>query len=891
MTGHRLPTALREWMRRLRDTARPARRDGDLEEERRSHLERASDDAARRGVPANDATRHAQLQSGAIAPAMEALRHQRGVPWLADLARDVRYGVRGLIRQPIFSMVAIASLALGIGANTAVFSVVDAVLLRTLPVQQPQELFFLDVVGSEGGGGAPPYPCFERIRQETTAFSNIAAFATDQRPLQIDGVVEQVFGQVASGNYFDTLGIVPVLGRLLTTADERLDAHVAVIGYGYWQRRFGGEASVIGRTVQYRDRTYEIVGVTPRNFRGLEPGRQIDLTVPITVERAHFSDAGDWWFSAIARLRPNVPTAAATSQVDGIFQSFMQGGDLDGLRSKFFDRMRLTPARQGGSGLRTRFATPLYALTCAAALVLLIACANLAGLLLVRGSGRHREFAIRLATGAGSGRLFRQLLTETMLLFLAGGLAGLVLAPTAVHALTAFFAVGRMPILLDVPIDWRLGVLTLGIASAAGTLTAIWPALRAMRTAPQMALKDGEGRVAGSRRTGRVTRALVVVQVTLAFILIVIAVAMARTTRNLQATDLGFRGTHVLTLSAEPILPADTTLSTRLQLWEHMLASVRALPGVQSASISSLTPLSGRDTSLLITTAGFQPRDDMDRIVHVNFVSIDYFSTFAIALRNGRAFTADDRTGAPNVVILNEAAARWFFPGRSPLDASIQLGSGGNYRVIGVIADVKHRSLREAPVRFAFVPLPQTQRDRPSMTVSVLSSLPAAPLIGAVGDRIRAIHPNTLISEVMAVGEQIDATTVSERLVASLATVFAGLALLLTAIGVYGVLSYSMVHRRAELAIRSALGASPRSLAFSVMRPMLLELGAGIAIGLPLSLAATRLLQDLLFGVGVGDSRQYLVSLGLLVATAIAAAAYPVREAWSTDPIETLRQG
>ena len=292
MTGHRLPTALREWMRRLRDTARPARRDGDLEEELRSHLEMASDEAARRGVPANDATRHAQLQSGAIAPAMEALRHQRGVPWLADLARDVRYGVRGLIRQPIFSMVAIASLALGIGANTAVFSVVDAVLLRTLPVQQPQELFFLDVVGSEGGGGAPPYPCFERIRQETTAFSNIAAFATDQRPLQIDGVVEQVFGQVASGNYFDTLGIVPVLGRLLTTADERLDAHVAVIGYGYWQRRFGGEASVIGRTVQYRDRTYEIVGVTPRNFRGLEPGRQIDLTVPITVERAHFSDAG-----------------------------------------------------------------------------------------------------------------------------------------------------------------------------------------------------------------------------------------------------------------------------------------------------------------------------------------------------------------------------------------------------------------------------------------------------------------------------------------------------------------------------------------------------------------------------------------------------------------------
>lgn len=890
MANKEVSTRLREWIRRLRDTVRPGRRDDDLEEELRAHLEMAADDAARRGAPPAQAVRQARIASGSPIPAMEALRHQRGMPWLADLARDVRYGVRMLIRQPIFSFVAVISLALGVGANTAVFSIVNAVLLRTLPAQQPHELFFLDVVGSEGGGGSPPYPCFERLRSETTAFSTIAAFATDQLTVQIDGAVEQVFGQVASGNYFDTLGIAPAAGRLLTPEDERVDAQVAVIGYGFWQRRFGGDASAIGRTFRFRDRTYEIVGITPRGFWGLEPGRQVEVTVPITVERQHMSDPGDWWFSAIGRLRPTVSTAAATAQIDGVFQSFIKGRELDGLRSKFFDRMRLTAAAQGGSGLRSRFATPLYALAFAAVLVLLIACANLGSLLLVRGNTRQREFAIRLATGAGAGRLFRQLLTETMLLFVCGGLAGLALAPAAIRALTAFFAVGRTPILLDVPVDWRLAVFALVVASAAAVATAVWPAYRAMHTDPHVAMKDGESRLAGSRRTGRITRALVVAQVVIALVLLVTAVVMVRTTRNLRAADLGFRGAHVVTLSVEPLLPPNATPDTRPQLWRQALDRVRAVPGVQSASLSVLTPLSGRDTSTVATVPGFQPKDDSDRIVHVNYVSEDYFKTFGIALQAGRGITPGDRPGAPNVVLLNEAAARWFFPGRNAIDQQISFGRQGTYRVVGVIADVKHRNLREGPVRFAFVSLWQTPRPTARVSLSVMSSLPAPALVRAIDSGLHAVYPNTLVSEVMWVDEQIDATTVSERLVAGLATGFAALALLLTAVGVYGVLSYSIAQRRTELGIRSALGASPRNLAFNVMRPVLFEVALGTTIGLPLSVGATRLLQGLLFGVSAGDSGQYTLGLGLLAAAATAAAAYPIYQAWSTDPVETLRQ-
>jgi predicted permease len=882
---------LREWVSRLAGTVRPRRSDEDLREELDLHLQMEAERARQQGVSSDEARRAAAIRAGGVAQAMEHVRDRRGMPWVADLWRDLRYGVRGLAREPSFALVAIVSLGLGIGVNAAIFSLVDAVLLRTLPVQRPSELVFIETAGSSGRGGAPPYPCFERFRRETSAFVGLAAFATDQLKIEVDGGVEQVFGQAASGNYFELLGIKPVIGRLMSPDDERLDPAAAVIGYGYWQRRFGGNVDVIGRPLKFRDRTYTIVGVTPPGFWGLEPGRRVDVTLPITLEREHLADAGDWWFEAVGRLRGNSSAAQAAAQLDAVFQSFMKDRGTSGMRAKYFDHMQVTPAARGTGGLRTRFARPLYGVTVVAALVLLIACASLASLLLVRGAGRRHEFAIRLATGASVGRLFRQLFTEAALLFLCGAALGLALAPAAIKGLTGFFAVGRNPILLDVRVDWKLAAFAMGIAFVTALGTALWPALHALRADPESALSGAANRVAGSRRTASATRVLVISQIAIAFVLLVAAVLSVRTVVNLRGVDLGFSPARVITMSLDPAFPPDAGGAAYEEFWTAVLNRVRSLRGVDAASLSVLTPLSGRDRARVVDAASLRSTGEAERIVHVNDVSEDYFRTFGIAVHQGRVFTAHDDSAAARVVVLNEAAAKAYFPGKTPIGESIRFGPGQSYRIIGVVGDHKHMSLREPAPRFAFVPLWQPERGSSRITLSVLSGEPSGSLLREIAREVRTIHAETLISDVIDVNGQIDATLVSERLMSVLAFAFAALALGLAAIGVYGVLSYSVARRRPEFGIRMALGASPADVAAHVIGHVLVELAVGTAIGLPLALFAARLARGLLFGVTAADMSSYVAGASILMTAACAAAALPAWRAWSIDPSDALRRG
>ncbi len=880
---------LREWVIRVAGTFHPRRSDKDLQEELRSHLQMEADAAQRHGASPDNAIRAATIRLGAVAQAMDQIRDRRGVPWIADVLRDLRHGFRGLVREPAFAFVAIASLGLGIGANAAIFSVVDAVLLRTLPVEHPSELVFVDAVGTQGHGGAPPYPCFERFRRETSVFRGLAAFATDQLPVEVDGSVEQVFGQVASGSYFELLGIKPLIGRLMTPDDEKLDPAVVVIGYGYWQRRFGGNPGVIGRTLEFRDRSYTIIGVTPPRFWGLEPGRQVDVTLPITLEGPHLSDAGAWWFEAVGRLRPGASGEEAQAQLDTVFQSFMRHR-ASASREKYFAHIQVIPAARGTGGLRTHFSGPLYGLTLVSGLVLLIACASLGSLLLVRGTSREREFAIRVATGASWGRVLRQLLTETALLFVCGAALGVSLVPAATRALTGFFAVGRNPILLDVRLDWRLPAFALGVALVTAVGTGLWPALHALRPNPESVLRDGGGRVAGSRRIAAATRLLVITQVSIAFVLLVAAVLAVRTMTNLRAVDLGFTPARVLTMSLRPVLQGDAAAS-REQFWRAVLDRVRSLPGVRAASLSVLTPLSGRDRASLIDVAGQRPADESDRIVHVNEVSEDYFRTFGVALLAGRVFTANDNRAAPMVVVLNEAAAKAYFPGRLPIGENIRFGPTRTHRVIGVVRDYKHMSLREAAPRFAFVPLWQPESGSARMTLSVLSDDASASLMRAIAQEVHAVNAETLISDVINVDAQIDATLVSERLLSLLALAFAALALGLAAIGVYGVLGYSVAQRETDFGIRMALGASPGRVVRTVLGHILAELAAGTAIGLVLAFVAARLARGMLFGVDAADVSSYVFGASILAAVACAAAALPAWRAWSIDPSEALRRG
>ena len=800
---------------------------------------------------------------------------------------DLRYALRSVRNSPGFATVVILTLAIGIGANTAIVSLLHTVLLRELPVTNPQELVFIRTAGDRGLGGAPPYPYFERIRQQGSSFSGMAAFGIDELRVEVDGSVEQVFGQVVSGNYFQVLGVTPAAGRLMTADDERLDPPVAVIGHGYWQRRFGGAPGAIGRTLSFGNRTFTIVGVTPPRFHGFEPGRQVDVTLPITLEPAMVRNAQVQWFHAVARLRPGIGTRQAAAETNASFQSFRAERDRSDARAPArFDRIELTPASRGMEQLRARFSSPLSLMTLVTGIVLLIACANLGALLLVRGATRRREFALRLATGASSGRLLRQILTETLVLFVLGAAAGLFVAYVAIEGLTGFFATGRRPILLDVQYDWRLVSYAIGVTLATGVLTGVWPALRALRIEPPTAIKEHETRLTGWRRS-RAQQLLVAGQVALSLALIVAAALFARTMINLRAVDLGFDSSGVLTMSLDPGLSREAGTGAREQLWTRWLERVRALPGVRSASLSVLTPLSGRNTGAMISVPGVNSRGD----VRLNHVSEDYFRTFGITVLAGRLLTRQDAASALKVVVLNETAARTVLAGRFPLGERVELGGAGLYQVVGVVGDYKHLSVREAAQPFAFVPLEQPVNPISRLTLSVSSATASPMMARAVADEIRAIHPNTLVSDVIAVDAQIDETLVSERLLAILATGFAVLVLALAAIGLYGVVSYAAAARRTEFGVRLALGAPRSHVAAGVIAEALLPVATGIAIGLPLSLMTARAAERLLFGVTPSDAMSYVLGAAAMLIVAAAAAWFPARRACALDPAATLRRG
>jgi predicted permease len=874
--------------------------DDELERELRLHFDQLVREQKEAGASEPDARRAARHAFGSPAATQEACRDTRRIGLIDDLLKDVRYASRLLARSPAFTLTAVLSLALGIGANTAIFSLIDTVLLRSLPVNHPEELVFIETVGTEdparpgsrgATSGAPPYPCFERLRRETSSFGGTAAFATDDLRLQVDGRVEQVFGQVASGNYFDLLGLKPAFGRLFSMDDERLDPPVAVISYGYWQRRFGGDPAAIGRTISFRDRAFTIIGVTPRDFWGLQPGRRIDVTMPITQERNLLTSTGAWWFDAVARVRTGVTVARATSEADAVFQSFMRDYAKPGeFRAKYFDHLELLPASGGLDSLRLRFSGPLQALLLVSGLVLLIACANVATLLLARGAARSRELAIRIATGAGPGRLVRQLITETMLIFAAGSAASWFVAHAAIRGLTAFFAIGRNPVVLDVRYDWRLVVFTGLLTLVAGLVTGLWPAIRAIRADPNGAMKDGDAHAHGSRHGAAAGRLLVAGQAGLAVVLLVCASMFVKTMMHLRAVDLGFRPNHVLTMSLDPIVPGGAPQDWRQQFWERVLERVRRLPGVDEASLSVLTPLSGRDTGKLVTAPGLRAGGKSDRVIHVNHVSEDYFATFGIPLLEGRRFTVRDSANAPRVAIINEATARTWFHGRSALGQTLDFGDSSMHEIVGVARDAKHLSVREPAPRFAYIPLRQPADSLTRITLAVSSAQPVPSLARAVTREVQTVYANTLVSDVVSVEEQIDATLVSERLLSTLGSWFGALALTLAAIGLYGILSQAISRRRVEIGVRMALGASPRRIAASVFGAALLPVAGGIVAGVPAAIAAARLTRAVLFGVSPVDPSNYLFAAAILTTTAIVAAVVPARRACTIDLSETLRR-
>jgi predicted permease len=882
--------AVREWLTRLWGTIRPQRRDADLEEELRLHLELAADAERRRDRSNGDASRSAAVRLGGVAQSVEALRDQRGLPWLEDLTRDLRYGCRTLRRNPLFALVAVLTLALGIGANTAIFSMADAVLLRPLPVRNPGELVMLRQHGADRDIMPFTSPAAALLAEDRGVLAGLAAF----RPVpgtnvSVNGETEVLLMQWVSGNYHAVLGVPAVAGRTLREEDRE---PVVVISHGYWQRRFAGDPGVVGRGLQMLGRSFTIVGVTAPGFFGTQPGRQIDVTAPLAAQTVTMPPNARWLY-LIGRLAPRVSRDQAHATLRVPWDQFVSAGPR---RPRPAETLELDSGAQGMNELRRQFSLPLRILMAAMAVVLLVACANLAGLLMVRSSARQQEIAIRLSLGAARGRIVRQLLTESALLAAAGGAAGVALAYWMTTMLLAMMSRGLGAILIDVAPNARTLAFAAGVTGAAAVLFGLLPALAAKRGDVQRGLKpDADG---GGRNTWG--RAMVAAQIALLVVLLTSAGLFGRTLLKLRSVDVGFRPDQVLVVnvSTGPAYPA----ARKRLLYEELSGRFAALPGVQSVSMSMDTPPLG-DLSMGagMTLPGRPPDGDDAPQVYHNFAGPRFFETMGTPVLAGRDFTVSDDERAPRYVVINESVARRYFPGEDPLGRQIIAGNPSCTRcppatvasIIGVVKDVRYTSLRaEAPL---MVYRPQRQNPSAPADTFLLRTTPGsietlAPLLRA---EVRAAAPSLPPPSIVSLEDRVAGVLVEERMLAALSSAIGILAAILAAIGIYSIVASAVARRRREIGIRMALGAVAGHVARMVVAEAFGIVAGGLAIGLPLALAAALaargVLAGVLFDLSPTDPLMFTSAAAAVLLIAALAAYVPARRATRIDPVAAIK--
>ena len=814
---------------------------------------------------------------------------------------DIRDAFRSLVATPVVTAVAVLSLALGIGANTAIFSILDSLILRTLPVQDPEELVIID-------RGSWTNPIWEAIRDRQDAFASAMAWSSTRFNLAPGGQTEMADGIWASGDFFRVLGTSAMLGRVFTREDDRRgggpDGPVAVISYNFWQRRFGGAADVIGKPLMVERVTYTIIGVTPPEFFGTEVGRKFDVAIPIGSEplirgkESSLDRRSNWWLSIMLRLKPGQNMDAATAALRAMqpqIRDLTMPQDWPEQYKKTYinEGFSLIPAATGSSGLRRRYQQPLTAIMVVVALVLLIACANIANLLLARANARRHELSVRVALGASKFRIARQLLTESLVVSGVGALIGLFFARLGSELLVRQLSSSTNTVFLDMGLDWRILGFTALVAVATAVLFGVAPALRVSGVQPNEALKE-QGRGVIGERFG-LGNVLVVVQVALSVVLVVAAGLFVRTFSSLAHVNLGFE--H------EPILVANVN-AQRLQLdppqrpefFERMRQAALTVPGVAIAAVSAVTPVSGSVWNNAIEIAGAPPSPDRERMTNINVLTPTWFRTMGTRLLAGRDFTDRDVSGAPLVAIVNEAFARKYFAGENPIGRRIIMRSGPSREpqereVVGYVEDAVYRSLREPVPPTMYLPLPQ-QTDAPSsMGVSVRAAGGSPALLTKnLASALAGVNKDVAIT-FRLLSEQVNASLIQERVVAILSGFFGGLALLLAALGLYGVTSYAVSRRRTEIGIRMALGAAPGGVVRMVLRRVALLVGAGVIVGAGVSLWASRFVTTLLYGLQPRDPAT-LVGAALVLSLIGAVAGWiPARRAARIDPARVLREG
>jgi predicted permease len=894
------------WLMRL---IRRDRLERDLSRELEFHVAAETERLVEDGIAHDEARRRALASFGGLEPIREQARDARGTRWVGQMWQDVRYAARVLRRSPGFAVAAVASLAVGIGANIALFTVADALLLRALPVERPDQLVSLNRGES---GELFSHPAFLTFQRDVPSVRFTAGSSTARTQISIDGRTELVIGQLVTGDWFDVLGVRAAVGRVLTVEDTRELGRQAVIvlAHDFWQRRFAGDPAVIGKTVLINKLPMSIAGVAARGFTGLSVGSRVDFWLPVTMQHdvryytnawSEDSDQRKPWMpqpgisflTVLARLPDGGARSAATMQMVEVHRRIITAQaealqDPNQRDRRLREQLELVPAWRGFSGVRESFAEPLRVLMVTTALVLMIGCANLASLVLARGSARGREFSLRLALGAGRGRIVRQLLTESLLLAALGGVAAVIVARWAANGLLRLASSTSTPIPLALPFDGRIVAFAIAVSVVTGLAFGLAPALRLSRTGALDGLKTGGRATSSSGRDARIPfgRILIATQVTLALTLLVGAVAFSRTFNNLLAVQTGFELEHVIAARFEPRL-AGFGKEQWPALSDRLLAEARRVPGVRLATMSVNGVLAGSTrTSGGIAVEGQPTR--VDRPLREEIVGLDYFETIGIPLVRGRTFRATDVDGAPKVAVISEAMAKRFFGDVDPIGKRFGYGTPPDIEVVGLVRDAKIDGLRRSVPNIAYYPLRQHPDDIANNLYVRVATSPEGvkrPLF----DALTRAEPSLAVREVLTLTELGGRTVTRERMMSQLTSAFGLLAVAVAALGLYATISYSVARRTNELGVRLALGASPASVRWLVLREMLLVVGVGCLAGVILSVVALRYVGTLLFNLTPGDPTTLaLATAGLLAVSAIAAAVPAIRAA-RTDPIRALR--
>ena len=833
------------------------------------------------------------------------------------LARDLRYALRQLRRAPAFTATVVLTLALGIGATTAVFSLLDQALLRSLPVRDPASLVVLEGTGtvwqghsSSHGGDREAYlsyPMYRDLRDENRAFSGLIASAPADVGLARAGRAEAVRAELVSGNYFTVLGVAPALGRLFTAGDDTApNANpVAVLAFDFWRDHLGADPAVVNSTLSLNGQPFLVVGVAAPRFRSAIWGETPAVFVPMSMldkivpgKGKRLTDHTDKWMNILGRLRPGISPAQAVAATQPLWHA-LRAAELAALghRSPHFvqdfltdSRLRLVPGARGFSYQRANFSAPLVATMAMALLVLAIAGVNVASLLLVRSGGRAREFSLRFAIGANHAQITAQLLLEGLLLGLLGGAAGLLLAPLALRAILRQLMGDQPEAIFSATIDTRLLAFSFVAALAVSLIFSLAPVAQLRRHDLAGALRQTSGTATRGALTLR--RLVVSLQMGLSVLLLLGAGLFVRTMQNLRATDVGFNTSHLITFSVDPQL-AGIPAAALPTLEQRMLAALTALPGVTSVAASNVAQLAGDDHGGNVTLAGYTPPPDDQTDVEKEFVSPAYLATLQVPLAAGRDFTPADNATAAHVAIVNQAFVQHFCNGddRACLGRQMANGAGNvplNITIVGITRNVRHESVRSLAAPTVYQPREQN-RVPEGMHLFLRTALPPAPLLPTLRRAVTQLDPSLAVSDLRTMDAQIDDSLANERLISLLAVAFGVLALVLAGVGLYGVLAFSTTERTREIGIRIALGSSRLRVVRLVLRDTLLLVGYGMLVAIPVALALARLLRSQLFGVSPADPLALAAAILSLLAVALAAAALPARRAASIDPNTALR--